>query len=110
VGCQTAEKLVRPGCVSPDTVFLQAHVVEIFPRNNILIINHLSLVIYLIHSLQIEVTREAAMELIFTTITIVGGMSLSLLVALLVEELIFGKVLGLFFVPRGPQGKAAAER
>jgi len=50
------------------------------------------------------------MELIFTTITIVGGMSLSLLVALLVEELIFGKVLGLFFVPRGPQGKATAER
>jgi len=50
------------------------------------------------------------MELIFTTITIVGGMSLSLLVALLVEELIFGNVLGLFFVPRGPQGKAAAER
>ena len=38
------------------------------------------------------------MELIFTTITIVGGMSLSLLVALLVEELIFGKVLGLFVI------------
>ena len=40
------------------------------------------------------------MELVFTTIAVVGGMSLSLSVALLVEELIFGKVLGLFFVPR----------
>lgn len=34
------------------------------------------------------------MELIFTAIAIIGGMSLSLVVALLVEELIFGKVLG----------------
>ena len=43
------------------------------------------------------------MELIFTTIAIVGGMSFSLAVALLVEELIFGKVLGLFFTPRTSQ-------
>ena len=40
------------------------------------------------------------MELVFTMIAVVGGMSLSLAVALLVEEMIFGKVLGLFFVPR----------
>jgi hypothetical protein len=40
------------------------------------------------------------MELVFTTIAVVGGMAFSLAVALLVEELIFGKVLGLFFVPR----------
>jgi hypothetical protein len=33
-------------------------------------------------------------------------MSFSLAVALLVEELIFGKVLGLFFVPRASQVKA----
>jgi antibiotic biosynthesis monooxygenase (ABM) superfamily enzyme len=46
------------------------------------------------------------MELIFTTIAVVGGMSFSLAVALLVEELIFGKVLGLFFVPRTSQVKA----
>jgi len=50
------------------------------------------------------------MELVFTTIAIVGGMSLSLAVALLVEELIFGKVLGLFFVPRVAQSKSTAER
>ena len=48
------------------------------------------------------------MELVFTTIAIIGGMSLSLVVALLVEELIFGKVLGLFFVPRASQSKATA--
>jgi len=40
------------------------------------------------------------MELIFTTLAAVGGMSFSLTVALLVEELIFGKVLGLFFARR----------
>ena len=40
------------------------------------------------------------MELLFTTIAVIGGMSFSLAVALLVEELIFGKVLGLFFAPR----------
>jgi hypothetical protein len=46
------------------------------------------------------------MELIFTTIAVIGGMALSLTVALAVEELIFGKVLGLFFVPRASEGKA----
>ena len=46
------------------------------------------------------------MELVFTTIAVVGGMSFSLAVALLVEELIFGTVLGLFFVPRTSQVKA----
>lgn len=50
--------------------------------------------------------REQPMELVFTTIAVVGGMSFSLAVALLVEELIFGKVLGLFFVPRTSQVKA----
>ena len=49
--------------------------------------------------------REKPMELIFTTIAVVGGMSFSLAVALLVEELIFGKVLGLFFVPRVSEAK-----
>ena len=46
------------------------------------------------------------MELVFTTIAIVGGMAFSLTVALLVEELIFGKVLGLFFNPRASQAEA----
>ena len=50
------------------------------------------------------------MELVFATITIVGGMSLSLAVALLVEELIFGKVLGLFFTPRPSQTDVAVQR
>jgi len=46
------------------------------------------------------------MELVFTTIAVVGGMSFSLVVALLVEEVIFGKVLGLFFVPRTSEAKS----
>ncbi len=45
------------------------------------------------------------MELVFTTIAVVGGMAFSLAVALLVEELIFGKVLGLFFAPRTSEAK-----
>jgi hypothetical protein len=46
------------------------------------------------------------MELIFTTLAIVAGMSFSLAVALLVEELIFGKVFRLFFSPRVSHAKA----
>jgi len=45
------------------------------------------------------------MELILTTLAIIAGMSFSLAVALLVEELIFGKVLGLFFVPKASETK-----
>ena len=45
------------------------------------------------------------MELVFATIAVVGGMAFSLAVALLVEELIFGKGLGLFFVPRTSEVK-----
>jgi hypothetical protein len=46
------------------------------------------------------------MELVFTTIAVVGGMSFSLAVALLVEEVIFGKVLGLLFIPRHSEAKS----
>ncbi len=49
------------------------------------------------------------MELVFSIIAVVGGMSFSLAVALLVEELIFGKVLGLFFVPRTSRLKRNGE-
>jgi hypothetical protein len=40
------------------------------------------------------------MELVFTTVAVIGGMTFSLAVAILVEELIFGKVL-LCFLLRG---------
>jgi len=50
------------------------------------------------------------MELVFTTVAVIGGMTFSLAVAILVEELIFGKVLGVFFAPRAPQPKAAHVR
>lgn len=49
------------------------------------------------------------MELAFTTIAVIGGMALSLVVALLVEELIFGKVLRVFFSHRPSQPKTALE-
>ncbi len=45
------------------------------------------------------------MEMVFTTIAVIGGMALSLSVALFVEEVIFGKVLGLFFVSRTSEAK-----
>jgi hypothetical protein len=52
---------------------------------------------------------EASMELVFTTVAVVGGMTFSLAVAILVEELIFGKVLGVFFAPRAAQPKTAIQ-
>jgi hypothetical protein len=54
--------------------------------------------------------QEATMELVFTTIAVIGGMTFSLAVALLVEELIFGKVLCVLFAHRPSQTKAAVER
>lgn len=53
---------------------------------------------------------EALMELVFTTVAVIGGMTFSLAIAILVEELIFGKVLGAFFTPPAPQAKAAVQR
>ena len=47
------------------------------------------------------------MELVFTTVAVIGGMTFSLAVAISVEEVIFGKVLGLFFVPRTSAQKRA---
>ena len=50
------------------------------------------------------------MEILFTTIAVIGGMAFSLTVALLVEELIFGKVLCALFAHRAPQPKTAVQR
>ncbi len=50
------------------------------------------------------------MELVFTIIAVIGGMTFSLAVAILVEELIFGKVLGVFFTPRAPHLKTSVQR
>jgi hypothetical protein len=52
---------------------------------------------------------EAIMELVFTTVAVIGGMTFSLAVAILVEELIFGKVLGVFFAPRERPPKTAIQ-
>ena len=52
---------------------------------------------------------EALMELVFTAVAVIGGMTFSLAIAILVEELIFGKVLGAFFTPRAPQSKPAVQ-
>ena len=49
------------------------------------------------------------MELVFTTVAVIGGMTFSLAVAILVEELIFGKVLGVFFAPRERQPTTAIQ-
>ena len=50
------------------------------------------------------------MELVFTTVAIIGGMTFSLAVAILVEELIFGKVLCVLFAHRASQPKTAVQR
>jgi hypothetical protein len=53
---------------------------------------------------------EANMELVFTIVSVIGGMTFSLAVAILVEELIFGKVLGVFFAPRAARLKTSVQR
>ena len=40
------------------------------------------------------------MQLVMTAIAVIAGLVFSLAIALLVEELIFGKVFRLFFKPR----------
>ena len=49
------------------------------------------------------------MELVFTTVAVIGGLAFSLAVAILVEELIFGKVLCVIFAPRTSQTKTAVQ-
>ena len=41
--------------------------------------------------------QEGIMQFVMTAIAVVAGLTFSFAIALVVEELIFGKVLGLFF-------------
>ncbi len=50
------------------------------------------------------------MEFVFTTVAIIGGLAFSLAVAILVEEVIFGKVLCALFTHRAPQPRTATQR
>jgi hypothetical protein len=50
------------------------------------------------------------MELAITAVTVVAGMAFSLAIALLVEELIFGKVFRLIAVRQTAQVKSGQER
>ena len=49
------------------------------------------------------------MQLAITAIAVLAGLVFSLAIALLVEELIFGKVLCVLFAPRAPQPKTAVQ-
>jgi len=50
------------------------------------------------------------MQIIMTGVALVSGMAFSLAIALLVEELIFGKVLVLFFQPQPMRAKSKQEQ
>ncbi len=50
------------------------------------------------------------MQTLMTAITVTAGMAFSLAIAILVEELIFGKVFGLFFARQAAQVKSGQER
>lgn len=50
------------------------------------------------------------MQLAITAIAIIAGLVFSLAIALLVEELIFGKVFRLFFAPQAVEVKAEQKR
>jgi hypothetical protein len=58
----------------------------------------------------VSARREDAMETLMTVITVTAGMAFSLAIAILVEELIFGKVFGLFFVGQAVRVKSEQER
>ena len=105
---KAADKSVRPTRVIPDTALLILHDYATFNHSNFLLISYLRLVVRPLR--RRRPLWEAAMELVFTTVAVIGGMTFSLAVAILVEELIFGKVLCVFFAPRPPQTKAAVER
>jgi hypothetical protein len=42
------------------------------------------------------------MQVLITFITVVGGLTLSVAVAVLVEEFIFGQIFKIFFAPQTP--------
>jgi hypothetical protein len=50
------------------------------------------------------------MQTVMTLMTVIAGMAFSLAVAILVEELIFGKVFGLFFIRTVVEVKSGPER
>jgi hypothetical protein len=54
--------------------------------------------------------KEFVMQIVMTAMTVVGGMILSLAVAVLAEELIFGQVIRLFFARQAVQVKLGQKR
>jgi hypothetical protein len=50
------------------------------------------------------------MQLVMTALAVTAGMAFSLAIALLVEELIFGKVLRVFFVRQTAPSQTVPER
>jgi hypothetical protein len=50
------------------------------------------------------------METLMTAVTVTAGMAFSLAIAILVEELIFGKVFVLFFARQAAQVESGQER
>jgi hypothetical protein len=50
------------------------------------------------------------MQTLMTAVTVMAGMALSLAIAILVEELIFGKVFGRFFAGQQVRVKSGQER
>jgi|KBSSwiS6_1023812.scaffolds.fasta_scaffold08263_3 hypothetical protein len=58
----------------------------------------------------IAVIKESAMQLVITAIAAIAGLVFSIAIALLVEELIFGRVFRLFFTPQPQPVKAEFKR
>jgi hypothetical protein len=54
--------------------------------------------------------EEGTMQFVITAIAVIAGMVFSLAIAVLVEELIFGKVLCLFFIRQAAPVKSGQAR
>jgi hypothetical protein len=77
---------------------------------NAIIINNIG--IGLQRAIPCGVARDGRtqMQTLMTAVTVMAGMALSLTIAILVEELIFGKVFGLFFARPRVQVKSGQKR
>jgi hypothetical protein len=90
-------------CLKPDTIRPRLRLSNFFPIRN-LSIGLPSAIWFGVRA------QEHTMQTLMTAITVTAGMAFSLAIAILVEEWIFGKVFGLFFVRQAVPVKSATER
>src|ERR1039458_4920410 len=93
------------GRVTPDTLTFPRHKSSFGPTNNCHIFSGPAVAAWVLCSLASEVetatgTRRQIMETLLQGLVIIGGLTFSLAASLLIEELIFGRIVRLAFASR----------